>query len=196
MQQTTIDKLHADYKSLHSPKTTTAIKYRFGFKEVNVNLYFDCFDPDSPTFSLILNYEKSYYFTALNIHNNDRTTEYLHEIDGEILKRILENNQLTRFFSCIEEHIQNNDAIAVNYQKDKLFTNTLRYKKTKNLPFLWHLRKSRMTSQTLENLSRTLGVQKSVLRALQRQNFTLVCTNDPNKRTMLTAVLKNGNVVL
>lgn len=48
------DMLLKRYSELKYRFSTTAIKYRFEYNNVNVNLYFDAYDEYSPSLSMIL----------------------------------------------------------------------------------------------------------------------------------------------
>lgn len=69
MQANVRTKLLNDYSQLKYKGKGTCVKYRYDYNGVNVNLYFDAFDTDSNTLTMILSTEKQFYFTTLNSMN-------------------------------------------------------------------------------------------------------------------------------
>ena len=69
MQKNVRTKLLNDYSQLGFKGKSTCVKYRYDYNGVTVNLYFDAFDPDSNTLTMILSTEKQFYFTTLNSMN-------------------------------------------------------------------------------------------------------------------------------
>lgn len=187
MQGEVKSKLIANYKSLRYKNEKTAIKYHFQYNKVEVNLYFDNYDEDFPCFSMILKYEKDYYYTSLNIHRPEIEKEYLEGIQNSILERILDkNNQLDVFFGDVKNRIMNDKFFPIYYNNDTFFTNTLKnIKNDDEKPFLHHFRRRKMTNHTLELLARTSSIDKSILKKLQAEGFTIIRTADPNKRRSL-----------
>jgi len=192
MKLGTKEKLLEEYSRLKSPKETTAIKYWYQYKCVNVNIFFDAFDGENLSLSMVLVYEKSYYYTSLNINNSRISKEYLVEIPRDILEQILdENNMLDNFFKSIEEHIVLENATFINYNNDKIFSNTLKYyKNRKDLPFLFGIRKVPMSNKMFNTLSETMSIDKTILKKIQENGITIVRTSDPTKRKKLTIILK------
>lgn len=185
--------LQEQYNKLNSPKPTTAIKYYFQYEKVNVNIYFDAYDKSNLSMCLILNYEKEYYYTSLNINNTKIKTEYLEKIPINILSKILdENKQLNNFYDSIETHIENKKPKIINYKDDVLFKNTLSFSNhRKDLPFIRGIRKVPMTDKTFKNLNETLGININILRQIKDCNMTLVRTNNPELRKNITLILKD-----
>ena len=148
--------------------------------------------------SMILVYNREYYYTSLNINNSGIRKEYLEKIPPAILNQILdEGHHLNDFFENIERHILESNKIVINYEKDTCFTNTMRYSRTrKDLPFLQSLRKVRMKDDTLERLLETMGIDRKILEKIQSEGFTIVRTDDIKKRKHLTAVIRNAGILI
>ena len=53
MQKNVRTKLLNDYSQLGFKGKSTCVKYRYDYNGVTVNLYFDAFDPDSNTLTMI-----------------------------------------------------------------------------------------------------------------------------------------------
>lgn len=185
------------YDELEFKNKLTSLKFHYKYNEVNINLYFDAYDVDSISFSIILNYDREYYFMALNIMNKTIKTEYLVDIPLKILEKILVDNKLEDFYFEMEEYILNHEPIKINYEKDKLFVNTIRYKdKSTKLPFWNHIQKVRMSDRMLNELSEYGDISRNVLTEIQNQNLTLVRTGDPRKRNNLTMILSQYDIKL
>lgn len=191
MKLETKEKLLEEYSKLNFPKETTAIKYWYQYKLVNVNVFFDSFDENNPNLAIVLAYDKSYYYTSLNIKNTTISKEYLAKIPTNILGQILdENNTLDPFFSNIEEHIALNRAKWINYNDDKIFSNTLKYyKDRKDLPFLSGIKRVPMSNEMFNTLRQTMGIDKTILKKIQSNGMTMVRTSDPKRRKKLTIIL-------
>lgn len=196
MRQEVRDRLIEEYSKLELKRQFTALKYHFKHNNVDVNIFFDAYDDKVPSMSMILSYEKKYYYTSLNISNTEVRTEYLEKIPFVILEQILdENKHLNAFFTDIEEHILNDDKIVINYERDICFINTMKYSRSRtDLPFLFSLKKVKMANDTLERLSETMGVEREILKKIQSAGFTIVRTDDVNKRKSLTAIIKNSTI--
>jgi hypothetical protein len=99
------------------------------------------------------------------------------------------------FFADIEEHILNDDKRVINYERDVCFINTMKYSRSRtDLPFMFSLRKVKMSNDTLERLSETMGVEREILEKIQSAGFTIVRTDDVNKRKSLTAIIENSEI--
>lgn len=183
--------LRKEYNNLSYKTKITAIKYSYVYNKVGVNVYFDEYDKENPSLSMILNFEKNYYYTSLNVKNTNIRKEYLEKIPICILKQILNNdNKLDDFFYSIEEHILKGKYVTINYKKDIFFTNTMQYSKRRfDLPFLSAIRKTRMSNDALERLHETMGIDREILFKIQSANMTLVRTSEPEKRKTLIALL-------
>lgn len=194
----TQQQLLAEYSKLNNPRVTTAIKYYFQYKKVNVNIYFDAYDTANLSMCLILIFEKEYYYTSLNINNTEINTEYLKEIPPNILSAILDdNNQLISFYQSIETHIEQGEAIPINYMKDKFFKNTLSPNNgRKDLPFIRGIRRVPMTDKTFNNLYETMGIDRNILNQIRDRNITLVRTDKPEYRKNITLILEELNITI
>lgn len=191
------NKLLAEYNKLEYKGKQTALKYYYTYKDVNVNVYFDAYDAPVYSLSLILVHEKCYYYTSLNVSRDRIDKQYLHVIPLELLARIVNDNTLDAFFEDMYNQLLNSRAIVINYKRDHIFINTLRWNKNrKDLPFLWTVRRTRMTDKTLLVLRETMCIDEKVLRELQRNNLTLVRTDDPDKRRSLTLILKGTGILI
>lgn len=196
MRQEVRDYLIVEYNKLELKSRFTALKFHFKHKNVNVNIYFDAYDDRVPSMCMILAYERKYYYTSLNIRNTGVQVEYLEKIPSVILKQIVdESNHLNAFFADIEDHILNDDKIVINYKRDVYFINTMKYSRLrKDLPFIHFLKKVKMGKNTLKQLSQTLGVEIEILKKIQSAGFTIVRTEDINKRKSLTAIIENCEI--
>lgn len=196
MRQEIRDHLIEEYNNLKLKGQFTALKYHFKHNNVDVNIFFDAYDDRTPSMSMILVYEKKYYYTPLNINNTEVRTEYLKKIPSVILNRILDkHNRLEAFFVDIEKHILDDDKMVINYETDVCFTNTMRYSRSRtDLPFLYSLRKAKMSNDTMERLSETVGIERDILKKIQSAGFTIVRTDDVNKRKSLTAIIENAAI--
>lgn len=162
------DMLKNEYNKLKQKSSITAIKYQYTYNKVNINLYFDEYDKLNPSLSMILVYEKEYYYTSLNVKNTNVTKEYLEKILSCILERILnKDNKLDNFFNSIDKCILDNKCNVINYIKDNFFTNTMKFNRScSNLPFLYAIRKVRMSDKTLCKLYETMGIDGETLRKI------------------------------
>lgn len=197
MQEHARTKLLDDYSQLKYKGKETCVKYRYDYNGVTVNLYFDAFDPDSSTLTMILSTEKQFYFTTLNSMNTRIRKEYLPKLPSVFLTKILVNNELDEFFTHMENKILNITPIPVSYKKDTIFINTTKFQKGDiDLPFWWHLRKTHMKDNTLEALSERADISRRTLLEIQKQGFTLVRTDDIDKRRRLTMILGEHGISL
>lgn len=198
MKEEVKNRLIVEYDNLKFKKKYTALKYHFKYNNVDVNIFFDNYDISAPSMIMILAYNRKYYYTSLNIKNVAIRTEYLEAIPLDILKQLLdENNHLDSFFKSVETHILSSDIYVINYEKDIFFANTMKYSRQRNdLPFLYSLRKTKMTNETLERLSETTGIDRAVLKKIQSEGFTIVRTDDVNKRKSLTAIIGNLTILI
>lgn len=196
MRQEVRDHLIEEYNNLEFRRQSTAIKYRFRYNNVDVNIYFDAYDDKVPSMSMILAYDRVYYYTSLNINNTEVRTEYLEKIPFATLNQILDGgHHLNSFFAEIEKHILENNKIVINYEKDTCFINTMKYSRSRtDLPFLQSLRKANMPDDTLERLSETMGIDREILKKIQSEGFTIVRTDDIKKRKHLTAIIENTGI--
>lgn len=189
-------KMLTDYSQLNFKGKGTCVKYRYDYNDVTVNLYFDAFDPHSYSLTIILSTEKQFYFTTLNVMNTHIRKEYLPELPPIFLSKILVNNELDNFYEHMEEKILEITPIPLSYKKDTIFKKTTEFQKGIDLPFWWHLRKSRMTDDTLEKLSERADISRKTLLAIQEKGFTLVRTDDSDKRRNLKIILDEIGILL
>lgn len=176
---------------------STCLKYHYQYNNVNVNVYFDAYEPESLSLYLILVYESKYYYTALNLDDTSIRTEYLNKIPIEILTRILVDSHLTEFYSDMENHILSDKAIVNTYSKDKIFVGTMKYSKNKeDLPFWYCLRNVRMQDDTLFKLHASANISIDILKQIQEKNFTLVRTANAERRKELIVILESINIKL
>jgi len=197
MQEHVRTKLLNDYSKLHFKGKGTCIKYRYDYNGVTVNLYFDAFDPDSNTLTMILSTAKQFYFTTLNSMNTHIRKEYLPKLSPIFLNKLLVNNELDEFYTNMENKILEITPIPLSYKKDTIFINTTKFQKGDiDLPFWWYLRKVPMSDDTLEALSERADISRETLLKIQEQGFTLVRTDDINKRRNLTLILDEHGITL
>lgn len=199
MQETTKTYLVDKYNGLHSRTSAICLKFHYMYNGLNVNIYFDAYDTKSVSLSIVLasTEEKKYYYTPLNILNDNLTREYLPNIPKEILSKILVDNHLDGFYENMEEHILKDEPKINYYNSDKFFVNTIKYAKNKvDLPFWGHVRNIRMTDETLYKLNARADITLDNLRKIQSKGLTLVRTSDPKKRNNLTLILENKGIEL
>lgn len=197
MKEQTRNKLLNDYSQLNFKRKSTCVKYRYDYNSVTVNLYFDAFDPDSNTLTMILSTKKNFYFTTLNVMNPRIRKEYLPKLPSIFLDKILVDNELDEFYKHMEDKILETPPITASYRRDTIFINTIKYQKDNiDLPFWWHLRKVSMSNDTLESLSERADISREILLKIQEQGFTLVRTGDIDKRRNLTLILDEHNITL
>lgn len=191
------ERLIKNYERISYKKPEHCLKFYYTYNGVNVNLYFDYYDKKSMSLSLILVVNNLFYFTPLNILNKGLNKEYLPKIPFEILNKILQEGTLNDFYKNMESHILQDKPHINYYSKDKIFTNTLKFKKGDiDLPFWKTIRRIRMPENTLINLSHRADISIEILRKLQNNNLTLVRTAKPEERRELTLILRDHNIKL
>lgn len=185
------------YNCIPQKTNATCLKYHYEYNSVHVNVYFDAFDVNSVSFSIVLVYGNKYYYTSLNILNSGIETEYLTKIPSQILSKILVDNCLDDFYRKMETHILEDRPYVNYYNKDKYFINTIRYSKTNlDLPFWSHIRRVRMSDDTLYKLNAKADISLETLQKIQNKGLTLVRTADSTKRKELTIILQRENIEL
>ncbi|MBQ8327975.1 MAG: hypothetical protein IJX86_13010 [Lachnospiraceae bacterium] len=189
-------KMLTDYSQLEFRGRSTCVKYKYDYNSVTVNLYFDAFDPHSYSLTMILNTERLFYFTTLNIMNTRIRKEYLPELPPAFLHKILVDNELDEFYKHMEEKILSMTPTPISYKKDNTFKRTIELNRDVDLPFLWHLRKMRMTDDTLEKLHERANISRKTLYDIQKRGFTLVRTDDIDKRKSLKLILGEYGITL
>ncbi|SFB79747.1 hypothetical protein [Ruminococcus albus] len=191
------DKLINDYNDLSYHTDDTFTKYRFTYNGVYVHVYFDAYDYQALSLSVILIYERDYYYTSLNVDDTDTNIEYLHKIPLGILRRILVNKKLDDMFEHLEEHILNSTPEEGRYSDDKLFSSTLKFSgKRKDLPFWKSIKHVRMSDDTLNRLRVTSNISLSTLKKIQSKNMTLVKTQFPKDRKNIKMILDSKGIDL
>lgn len=203
MRQEAIQKLTRDWNNLQIKARSSALKYRFEFRNVNVNVYFDYYDEEMPDLSIILVKDKDYYYTSLNIFNVNIHKEYLEAIPYNILGNIEDDDyHLNGFFDEIDNQILKLDPVGTSYTKDKIYKNTIKYTvannpNRKDLPFLSGLRHNeKMSEDTFKRLHATFGIKNSVLKQIQDKKMTLVRTPYIDRRKDLVVVLNGTGIKL
>ncbi|CUU83174.1 acyl carrier protein [Campylobacter hyointestinalis subsp. hyointestinalis] len=183
------------YNLQTSQKEDDCLKLNYKFNNVSVNLYFDIYDVDSIAFHMILIYEESYYYTALNIDNIISRNQYLTKVPENILFKILTNGSLDKFYNNMRQRILEDKFIASKYSKDidfkKVLKNTDKDTDDDEKPFLYCLRKTQMSEKQLEKLYSRLNIARKILWEIKKQGYTIVTTSDFTKRKKLILILKD-----
>lgn len=191
------EKLVTLYQALSKATPATCLKYYYTYRGANVNLYFDAFDKSSLSFCMILAADQKYYFTPLNILEDEMNREYLADIPTEILSKILVDKKLNDFYTNMENHILQDTPKINYYSTDTFFKRTTSYQKGKiDLPFWQGTKRVRMSEKTLISLSHRADISIDSLRKIQRNNLTLVRTSNPERRRDLTLILNEHNINL
>lgn len=129
--------------------------------------------------------------------NTSIRKEYLPELPSVLLNNIVINGTLDDFYNYMEDKIIQIAPLRLSYQQDKIFTNTVSFNKGEiDLPFWWHIRKSKMTDKTLEELSERADISRDLLIKIQEKGLTLVRTADSNMRCDLKFILGKENIEL
>lgn len=197
MRKQVRDKMLAEYFALPIKGKGTCSKYIYKYNNIFVNIYFDAFDEECYSLSLILSVDNQFYFTTLNIMNTNIRKEYLPELPSIFLDKIVVNGSLDKFYYDMEEKILNTKSIALSYKKDVIFTNTTNFQKSEiDLPFWWHIRKARMTDTTVEELCERADISRETLKKIQEKGWTLVRTADSSKRSKLNLILDKDKIEL
>lgn len=197
MNEETRNKMLRDYSHLRFKGPGACVKYYYVHNDVNVNLYFDAFDNDSLSLTLILSTERQFYFTTLNIMNTSLRKEYLPELPPLFYPKVIVDNKLDNFYEHMQEKIMEMNPYRTNYMDDKIFANTCKFQKGEiDLPFLWHIRKTRMTPDMLEQLHERMHISRKVLYQIQQKGCTLVRTADIAKRCTLKLILDGYGIEL
>lgn len=183
------------YNLQTSQKEDDCLKLNYKFNNVSVNLYFDIYDVDSIAFHMILIYEESYYYTALNIDNIISRNQYLTKVPENILFKILTNGSLDKFYNNMRQRILEDKFIASKYSKDidfkKVLKNTDKDTDDDEKPFLYCLRKTQMSEKQLEKLYSRLNIARKILWEIKKEGYTIVTTSDFTKRKKLILILKD-----
>lgn len=197
MRPETIENLTRTYMASTHKTSASCLKFHYEYNSVHVNVYFDAFDIQSLSLSIVLMYNQEIYFTSLNIVNNEIENRYLPNLTYEIKNHILVDNRLDDFYNNMEEHLSN-DTPYCNYgYDDKYFRRGVSNASNANALVFWsHIRRVRMTDQTLNQLYTQNNISYETLLAIQNNGLTLVRTADPTRRKKLTLILKKFNIEL
>lgn len=163
-----------------------------------MNLYFDGYDKNYPSTSIILAMDKSYYITSFNVDNFDEKNQYLDKIPDPILNLIKdENNKLTSFYNEMRKRIKEDNFQNISYSSDIVFNNTMQCNKNKENgnPFFHYIRATAMTPEHFKKLFHSMNISKEILTKIQQAGFTIVTTSDPNKRKNFHEELKNKEIL-
>ncbi|OEW44080.1 DNA repair protein Rad50 [Campylobacter sp. BCW_6465] len=187
------------YNNAKYKKVGNCIKLRYQYHDINVNLYFDGYDKNYPSTSIILAMDKSYYITSFNVDNFDEKNQYLDKIPDPILNLIKdENNKLTSFYNEMRKRIKEDNFQNISYSSDIVFNNTMQYNKNKENgnPFFHYIRAAVMTPEHFKKLFHSMNISKEILMKIQQAGFTIVTTNDPNKRKNFYEKLKSKEIFI
>ncbi|MBM6629279.1 hypothetical protein JTF04_06230 [Mammaliicoccus vitulinus] len=196
MNTTAFEKLLNDYASLNNPRETTAIKYNGTFNNTQINIYFDAWDDNNYNFQLIIHDYSDYYLTNLNIIDNNFTSKYLTGISSKLLNSISIDGSLEEFYIKIEEIIENNKCIFINYNRDSMYTNTSKYSPPSEEMYLKTLSHKNMADEMFEWARYNTNIDLDTLNNISSSNLTFVRTPDINKRKRLRVILENYNINL
>ncbi|MBK1999966.1 hypothetical protein JG678_00695 [Campylobacter sp. 2018MI35] len=187
--------LKQKYLMLNLKKPQDCLKLSYQYHQVRVNIYFDYYENTFNLF-LVLSYEKSYYFTPLNIDNLIVKNPYLNDIPKEILGQILDNGSLKDFYDNMREHMIHDDTQKSDYE-DYEFRNGLKSNKNNDKnPFLFCLRKTPMSEGHLNFLNTQFNISKYILQRIRAKGYTVVTTADFLKRKSLTLILNECSIKL
>ena len=185
------------YNQLDYKGSSTCIKYRYIYNDVNVNIFFDAYDISSVSLSMILVLNSDYYYTSLNIDDTSIRIKYLRKLPQGILNKILVDSHLNIFYEKMEEHILADKPYVDTYSRDKLFFNTMKWSRNDtDYPFWYHLRNVRMSDDTVNRLNASGNIPIEILRKIQEKNFTIVRTDKPERRKELTVILDTIGIKL
>lgn len=170
------------------------LKLNYQYHKVKVSVYFDYYEGDFNLY-LVLNYDKFYYFTPLNIDNLIVKNPYLNDIPKEILKQILDNGSLKDFYDNMREHMIHDDTEKGDYDRDYIFITGLKSNKNNDKnPFLSHLRKTPMSEAHLNFLNTHFNISKYILQRIRTKGYTIVTTSKASERKELTLILKGHGI--
>lgn len=196
MKESTFQKLLDDYNKLKNPRETTAIKYEGTFNDVQINIYFDAWDEDNYNFQLILQNKPEYYLNTLNIYNNDFSSKYLPKLPDKIKEAITVNYKLEEFYIKLEHIIENNNCSFINYNSDKIYSNTSKYNPPEEKMYLKTLSHKNMTKDMKDWLELNTNISLNMINKIRNSNLTFVRTSDINKRKKLNVILANNEIQL
>ncbi len=190
-----LEKMMHLYDSLPNKAIDTCLKYQFQFNTLRISLYFDALDKDCVGLFLLLNTTEGKeltYLTPINIGN-----KYLPELPNEILFKVSVGKKLDTFYTALKKCILESNPLYLHYKQDKEFKKGIsNIKKKESLPFLWHLRRDKMTPEMFNTVLKTFRIERSTLEKIQKAGFTFVRTDDIEKRRNLEIILKDANFPL
>lgn len=101
---------------------------------------------------------------------------------------------MNEFYSKLEEIINNNNHIPINYTKDKQYINTCKYNPPKEELYLKTLSHKNMTDDMFNWARYNTNIELEKLKKIKRNNLTFVRTPDINKRRKLIVILDSFNI--
>ncbi|WP_270985542.1 hypothetical protein [Campylobacter helveticus] len=177
-----------------NPQKQDCLRIFYIFNGVKVHLYFDAFEEEC-NLLMILTYNKDIYVTGLSIYTIEKTL-YLHklkEASTEILYKILKNNKILEFHNAMKKHIEECKFEQYSY-KNNIFQRALKNRKNVDGSYVSFLKRVRMSDQHLEFLNKCVSIDRKILELMQRNNLTIVTTNNPLDKKQLSALLLEENI--
>ncbi|MDW4406629.1 hypothetical protein QI107_10870 [Staphylococcus saprophyticus] len=127
---------------------------------------------------------------------NSFTSKYLDGISSNLLNSIAIDRSLEDFYLKLEEIINNNKCIFINYNRDSIYINTSKYNPPLDEMYLKTLSHKNMTDEMFEWARYNTNIDLDTLNNIRRSNLTFVRTPDINKRKRLRVILENYNINL
>lgn len=185
-----------NYNSFKRKVDNSVIKYSYSHKNVKVRVYFDASDYDNLSLVMLLIYGDKCYYSPLRIGDKGIYHSYLPKIPDSILERITNDGHLDDFYDNMTDHLSNDEYGLTSYENDRDFQTINKIKdensKSKSSPpFLYCIRKKRMSDKMLKLLNQTMNIDENKLKRMQAAKLTIVRTADIRKRKTLTAILEN-----
>lgn len=197
MNEETRNKMMQDYSRLRFKGAGACVKYWYKYNDVDVNLYFDAYDKDCLSLTIVMLTDGLFYATPLNIMNTSLKKEYLPKLPPVFRSKIVVDNKLDIFYEDMQKKIPTAKIYRTNYLDDVIFSKTYKYQKgVVELPFLADKRNTRMTDTMLEQLHEQFHISRKILYQIQRKGYTLVRTDDVAKRSTLKYILNKIGIEL
>ena len=197
MNEETRNKMMQDYSRLRFKGAGACVKYWYKYNDVNVNLYFDAYDKDCLSLTLIMIADGLFYGAPLNVMNTSLKKEYLPKLPPAFRNKITVYNKLDTFYEDMQKKIPTIRPYDTNYLDDTIFSQTYKFQKgIIELPFLADKRQTRMTDAMLEQLHGQFHISRKVLYQIQRKGCTLVRTDDVARRSTLRYILNEIGIEL
>ncbi|RIO36944.1 hypothetical protein, partial [Staphylococcus saprophyticus] len=117
-------------------------------------------------------------------------------ISSNLLNSIAIDRSLEDFYLKLEEIINNNKCIFINYNRDSIYINTSKYNPPLDEMYLKTLSHKNMTDEMFEWARYNTNIDLDTLNNIRRSNLTFVRTPDINKRKRLRVILENYNINL